>query len=419
MEDCWNSKGENRPNFAVIYDQMEEINGRLATPQSAYSSYSTPNSNREEGPLSTFNNHTNRDQAQNMAGLDYSPVPSSYQSRRRRSGRNSLTKISPAVNRRSTQSRVSGAGSEHLSLTFSVLSADLLGSGSSSENEEGPEMLSPLAESVVFQMLPSLLKDDREDEPEQRRHLRPDSPLNLVSSLLEDSIGNRTHEQEHSSKYAPLPSTFISPAALTPSTITTRLTPCETNSYTSSQFGPSTIRSDDSVSTPLPTSSPSPDLTSKSSTFGEESNPRYSYISHSNADAVSKTSTTDSLGTSASAMYGYPASTTSQGSNLYNPPGHLNGGGYSYNQSPHSLEQSRTNGTDLDSMVPDLSIPNRTANEANDHSQTKANGLVDVNGHSEVVDDQEKTVMSTEESKQTSFGLGDLSSDLMATFDSW
>ncbi len=306
MMQCCEERGENRPNFTYILSKIEELNTQLLSANKTPPSIIVAQSNESLEPPS-----------QNST------------SRRRRSGRNSFSKASPSVMRRS---HASGVGSEHLSLTFSVLSDDL-SSVSASDDEQGPEGLSPLAESVVYQMLPSLMKDD--DGLQDVQSLPTSSPMNLVNSFLDSSTNKSNSELENSSKYAP-PS-VISPA--TPSTINTRLTPSESISYTSSQF----VRSDESASTPH--HSPSPDLTS--SMFGEEGNPRLSYLSHADSKASDWTENVE------------PPSTT-----------------------------------------------------------TEANGVSD-HGTDVVVDMNELNETKTVERSSLGIGLGELSSDLMATFDSW
>ncbi|XP_064404789.1 mucin-2-like isoform X2 [Halichondria panicea] len=375
MQACWESKAEQRPNFGYLHSRIEQINQQLAMVQ-------------DESPLSTRVDGQLYSRENSQASLDH---PSSHQSRRKRSGRSSLSKNSPSIMRRSINSRVSAAGSEHLSLTFSVLSGDLSGE-SSSEGEEGPEMLSPLAESVVYQMIPSLLKDDPENDV---KHLPTTSPMNLVNSFLDSS--NKNTIELKTSNYAPtcIPSTLISPAPTTPSTVTTRLTPWETNSYTSSQFAPSTLRSDDSASTQRAASSPSPDLTSKSSMFGEDtnSNPRFSYISHSNADTVSKASISESVGASNPGMDDCPQPPPNQNSNMHT----------------HSNGHPKINGAVLNHSLERIA-------DAADSSEVNTNDINDYEGtHS----DTKSSVKPPTGGDRTSLGLTDLSSDLMATFDSW
>ncbi len=382
MESCWANKAEERPSFDYLYTRMEQIHEQLTMVQD-----DSPSSTRLDQQLYSREN--------SQVSLNHP----SHQSRRRRTGRNSFSKNSPSVTRRSINSRVSAAGSEHLSLTFSVLSGDL-SSVSSCEGEEGPEILSPLAESVVYQMMPSLLKDDNEDERryenEKRyvEHLPTSSPINLVTSFLDSNNDHNSIELE-ASKYAPIPSTFISPAPTTPSTVTTRLTPWETNSYTSSQFAPSTLRSDDSVSTQLAGSSPSPDLISKSSTFGEDlnSNPRFSYISQSNADTVSKTSISESV------------SALTPGPGMDN--GHLQP---SFNQSSNIHAQS--NGQ------PSVNGASRT-DEESEMNEVKNNGHERKSSDTKSPEKTFEKGQSNGDSARFSLGLNDLSSDLMATFDSW
>ncbi len=368
MQTCWDNKAEQRPNFGYLHSRIEQINEQLAMVQ-------------DDSPLSTRVDQRLYSRENSQASLEH---PSS---RRKRSGRSGLPKNSPSIARRSINSRVSAAGSEHLSLTFSVLSGDL--SSESSSEEEGPEMLSPLAESVVYQMIPSLLKDDPEDDV---KHLPTSSPMNLVNSFL-DSSNKNSIELETSPTC--IPSTFISPAPTTPSTVTTRLTHWETNSYTSSQFAPSTVRSDDSANSQHVTSSPSPDLTSKSSMFGEDtnSNPRFSYISHSNADTVSKASISESVGASTPGLDDCPQPSPIQKSNVHtHSNGHPNMNGAVSN---HSLE--------------------RTAKVA-DSSEVKTD---DINGYEH--SDNKSSVKPPTDGDRTSFSLGltDLSSDFMSTFDSW
>lgn len=341
MFNCWDSKAEKRPNFHTILKKMENVNDKLASPQT------TPTSRKStrENQLSTVDKVTSRD----------NPVPVSFESQCKSSGQSGHAWPSPTT---SPHKHVSAAGSSHLSLTFSVLSDDSGSRSSISDNEEQ----SPLAESVVFQMLPSLLKEGHKQERQTAsvKGLHSDSPLNLVSSLPEG----------RSSKYPRIPITFIPPPPpppRTPSTATTRLTPSETtSSYTSSQFGPgSTRRSDSSKHTqPLPTASPSPDLTSKSSMFGEEANPPFNHTPLSNADTVSKTPTADYSGTLASRNHNLDTSLQV----------HLNGNACGFGQGLHAnTEVPRTSTMYPVTENPPTSI--KTSGEFG-FSRGRTNGLV-------------------------------------------
>ncbi len=332
---------------------------------------------------------------------------------------------------------------EKLSITFSVLSGDLLGEGgassSESEGEEGEEReIDVLEPELLDRFMPSL----------RREHVSGGGgeaaagglSIEALSSkpvltLTSPSVGAMHNNLEDTSRYRQLPNAALSPGPFSTSTMTSRLSPSET----SSQYGPSTVRSDDTPVPPL--SSPSPDLISKTSTIGDEtlstaSNPLLAGTYHNNMPS-SKTSTLESVNTAVSASTGYNHPSPNL---VYSP--HLNG-------SQHNGTEHRNNPSTSDSVPslsnghppgpkangdvinkssiqsPPLPLQNSVMSSPSDHTTTAldsttkgatANGDVVLR---ENIGDRQTSRDSQLSRTSFGLGLGDLSSDLLSTFESF
>ena len=270
MMSCWEEQPKRRPSFNVLHSQVFEISGRY-TPLSTLDSknnisapspvvparssgHVTPSS--RNGPIQHNAMSSSQAMPQYVAVSDSADHKSSS--------------TSLGLNRRMSKD---SQQPDKLSITFSVLSGEILGEGSeassgegnSEEEEEEQEYddegreVDIIEPDLIDRFMPSLRKErergaSTEDSP--RPVLTLTSPS--ASAGFEDTL-----------KYNRLPPRSVqSPGPLSISTMTSRLSPCETHSISSSQYGPSTVRSDE---TPVPgVSSPSPDLTSKTSTLGDE-----------------------------------------------------------------------------------------------------------------------------------------------------
>lgn len=338
---------------------------------------------------------------------------------------------------------------EKLSITFSVLSGDLLGEGgesaSVSEGEEGDEKeIDVLEPELLDRFMPSLRREQvtgggGEAAGGISTEALSSKPVLTLTSPSVGAMHNNMVNLEDTSRYRQLPNTALSPGPFSTSTMTSRLSPSEM----SSQYGlSSTVRSDDTPVPPL--SSPSPDLTSKTSTIGDEtlstaSNPLLAGTYHSNMPStgmMSKTSTLESVNTAVSAStmdYNHPTNL------VYTP--HLNGS--QYNGTEHR------NNTSTSDSVPSLSNGHPPGPKANGDVINKSsiqspplqNSVMSSSssGHTQTALDstsKEATVnggvvlregigdrQTSRDSQlsRTSFGLGlgDLSSDLLSTFDSF
>ena len=319
---------------------------------------------------------------------------------------------------------------DKLSITFSVLSGDMLeergGSSSESEGEgeKDAELIEVLAPELLDRFMPSL----RRDQPGKGEGVGRTSNEVLskpVLTLTSPSVGTVDH-LEDTLRYHRLPNTALSPGPFSTSTLTSRLSPSET----SSQYGHSTVRSDETPVPPM--SSPSPDLTSKTSTLGDEtlstaSNPLLTSTYHMpGAGMLSKTSTMDSVNTavSASADYNHPPN------HVYTP--HLNGSQYNgteYQNSTSSGMSSLSNGHPPGKANGDVIKPTQSPPLQNNNMMTSSSDST------AVLDSKDSTTNSVvlregvggrqtsrdSELSRTSFGLGlgDLSSDLLSAFDTW
>ena len=418
MQSCWQEEPSSRPAFDRLHSQVSEISGQHTTAPSFGSSHSIPavTISRQSTPGSR--NGTTVQPLQ-----QYVPVRATDQE-----GENVMDRKTSSLSVDSKPVKRDSLQPDQLSITFSVLSGDLLSEGgaSSSESEgEGERDPDLLEAELLDKFMPSLRRDPASgssgDEPSRR--VSHEEPLTPTSTLTSTSGGLKL---EDTLKYSRLPSAALSPGPFSTSTLTSRLSPCETHSCSSSQYGPSTVRSDE---TPVPgVSSPSPDLTSKASTIGDEtvsiaSNPPVGGGYHYGAagsgvggDAVSKTSTLDSMYTATSASMDTPRQ-----SNLVFSP-HLNGSQFNGTEYGNTNGRSpltnghppvQANGDVIKTaQSPSLALSGSHGNALGVGSDSALNNGVVLRGGG-----GETEASRDSRASRTSFGLG--LGDLLSTFDSW
>lgn len=259
MSDCWRKRAEERPNFTVMLGRLEEMYSRYTAIQAMddHFSSSPQAGSTDDLSFSTF-------------GKNPAVLRSSVGSNLEAGGSGARRNRGSGAHRRSSgvskASRHRDSRDEKLSLTFSVLSGDAAGSsamsGSDSEGEGGPRLSS--AALNLEPLSPVLSEEPLLETSGSSSHLHTPTSLNHQSGY------------SATNPYLNLPSSFLTPhrdtsALLTPpakfgagSSSAARDTP-------PNHLGqPREIR-EDSSSTILPlTTSPSPDMTSKTSTCGDE-----------------------------------------------------------------------------------------------------------------------------------------------------
>ena len=440
MSDCWRKRGEERPNFTTVLSRLEEMYSRYAAVQAMDDRFTPSPQVRTSDDLSfsTFGKNLAVTQSQrSSAGTDAEVASAGGVVARRNRGPGG------GYHRSSQGSRASrhrdSQRDEKLSITFSVLSGDVLGSGpvsgSDSEGEDDPRLSST---ALILEPLPLSLAEEPLLEASDSSHLTTPSLLNPQSSYSETT------------PYLNLPSTFLSPhsdasALLTPPAkfgTGSSSTLQDVSSYPSHQ-GRSGERHEDSSSTILPlTASPSPDIMSKTSTIGDETMSMTSFSvsavptstsSQVNADTVSKTSTLDleSVSTTVSG----PASQAS-----HSLPGHYsnyNGATNeqkSRNRSPLLFDHSpRTNGST--SLSPQGRASKSTDSGIRSDEEADGPPVMDAEGTSAQpnsaaftspkregnADASQSATSRNSRTSQSSFGVGisDLSSEFMSAFDTW
>ena len=320
-----------------------------------------------------------------------------------RSNRNSqMSGRSPLSYRRVSQNQ-----QEKLSLSFSVLSGDVL-SGSESEAEGERDRQSHSA--LDINLLPALFTKEATPGAGDTT----DADMELVSSFL----GTQ--------------SSFMS------------------QHLSSSITGDSPSFSNHHIETELlpPTPSLSPDLTSKTSTAGDETmsmvsssntatHPAEANVNHTNADTISKASTLDSLSTTLSAPYPFscsPSQTSGvhalqNGTEELKPRERLplldhkvRMNGHSAVSVPERASKSTDSGIrsdeDPDAVHTD---PEPSTNAIVNGNSSNHAGVMKRNLVEKQQDIRLSEVSRHSRTSQASFGLGisDLSSDLMSTFESW
>ena len=439
MSDCWRKRAEERPNFTTVLGRLEEMYSRYAAIQAMDDHFSPSPQARSSEDLnfsSTFGK--NLAVTRSSVGSNHEEGASGGVVARRSRG--------SGVHHRSSQgSRASrhrdSQRDEKLSLTFSVLSGDVAGSsamsGSDSEGEADPRLSST---ALNLDVLSSVLAEE---------------PL-LEASTSSSHLHTPTSSNQQSgysatNPYLDLPSTFLTPHSDT-SALTTPPAKFGADSPSTRQDTPSShqerpreIREDSSSTILPPTTSPSPDMTSKTSTCGDETMSTTSFSvsavptsasSQANADTVSKTSTLDLE--SVSTTVSVPASQAS-----HSLPGHYsncNGSTdeqKSRNRSPLLFDHHpRTNGSasispqgraskSTDSGIrsddevdgPPVMDAQRTSAQPNSTAFTS----LEVPKREHNADSHQSGTSRDSRTSQASFGLGisDLSSDFMSAFDTW
>lgn len=417
MTNCWKTRGEERPNFVTVLGLLKDIYSKYPAFVDSQSGPSPRVPGSQELNFSTFGKNLSQEKppsidmetAVRTSGGGYGS--GGYPGRHRgseggfmRSNRSSqLSGRSPLSNRRVSQNQP-----EKLSLSFSVLSGDML-SGSESEGEG--EKDNPSHSALDLNLLPALFTKEATPGAGDTT----DADMELVSSFL----GTQ--------------SSFMS------------------QHLSSSIVGDTSSFSNHHIETELlpPTPSLSPDLTSKTtSTAGDETMsmvsgntatlPVEANVNHANADTISKASTLDSLSTTLSAPYPFSCS-PSQTSGV-----HALHNGTAEELKPRERltpmldHKARMNGHSAVS-VPESASKSTDSGIRSDeeldaaHTEPETSTSATVNGnssdHAGVVkrdlarkqDARLSEVSRHSRTSQASFGLGisDLSSDLMSTFESW
>ena len=452
LRSCWEENPTLRPTFYALLTHIDDISGRFTPVSDSGNSTPAPVKMSIGGSHSRQSTPGSRHEAvQHVTAAPIYPPQPQYvpvvapddddevfgvpQDRK-----NSAASLASQRSKDSQQP-------EKLSITFSVLSGDLLGEGgessSESEGEEGDEKeIDVLEPELLDRFMPSLRREPMTGGETAAGGISTEALTSKpVLTLTSPSVGAMHNNLEDTSRYRQLSNTALSPGPFSTSTMTSRLSPSET----SSQYGPSsTVRSDDTPVPPL--SSPSPDLTSKTSTIGDEtlstaSNPLLAGTYHSNMPStgmLSKTSTLESVNTAVSAStadYSHPTNL------VYTP--HLNGSQYNGTEHRNSTSTSgsvpplsnghppgpKANGDVINkssiqspplqnSVMSSSSLSDRTQQTALDSTSKEPT----VNGGVVLREDVgDRQTSRDSQLSRTSFGLGlgDLSSDLLSTFDSF
>ena len=417
MINCWRPRGEDRPNFTTVFSQLRDIYSKytafvdnqygppLNTPELNFSTFGK-NLHEEKPPTINIDRATRA----SSTGYRSGTFPGQYRSgggypRGSRDGE--MPGRSPQSIRKGSQTLP-----ENLSLTFSVLSKDVLsGSESDTETEKSSQVMG-----FDLNLLPALFT--KESTPGAGD--ATDSAMELMSSVLRTTSTSTSQQPS------------------------------------SSTAGDNLLFSSRPVETELlpPTPSLSPDLTSKTSTVGDETIstasgntatlPTEANINQANADTISKASTLDSLSTTLSAHYCSPnlTSATHNGTEDQKPrdrsplmvdhKARVNG--HSTVSEPGRASKSTDSGIRSDEEQDTVHVEpeaNTTANGDNhNHTVAAESESMAVNGdHAGVVrrspvgkqESHLSEVSRDSRTSQASFGLGisDLSSELMSTFELW
>ena len=444
LRDCWEEDPVSRPTFYALLAHIDDISGQFTPGPMSDSGDGTPppvmmtvgSRSRQSTPGSRHEAVQHAATIPSQSQPQYVPVvaPDDYDDEVFGVPQDRKNSAASLASQRSKDSQLP----EKLSITFSVLSEDVLGDGgaSSSESEGGEEdekEIDVLEPELLDRFMPSL----RREQTSGGDNVGGISTEALTSKpvlTFTSPSAAAMHNMEDTSRYRQLPNAALSPGPFSTSTMTSRLSPSET----SSQYGPSTVRSDDTPVPPL--SSPSPDLTSKTSTIGDEtlstaSNPLLAGTYHNipSSGMLSKTSTLESVNTAVSASmdYNHPPPNL-----VYTP--HLNGSQYNgteheNNTSSNSLSSlsnghppgPKANG-DVISKAPAqapplqnsmLPSPSESTTVLDSTKDGTANGGVVL--REGAIGDRQTSRDS--QLSRTSFGLdlGGLSSDLLSTFDSF
>ena len=418
MTNCWRTRGEERPNFTTVFSQLRDLHSKHAA---FVDSQYDPSLHTPELNLSTFGKNLHEEKPPNInidtasragsRGYRSGTFPGQY---RRSEGGYPRGSRDGEMPGRSPQSirKASQTLPENLSLTFSVLSKDVMsGSESDTEKEKGSQVMG-----FDLNLLPALFT--KESTPGAGD--TTDSPMELMSSVL--------HTTSTSTGQQP----------------------------SSSRAGDNSLFSSRPVETELlpPTPSLSPDLTSKTSTVGDETIstasgntatlPTEANFNQANADTISKASTLDSLSTTLSAHYCSPGLTSNAHNGtedqklrersplMVDHKARVNG--HSTVSEPGRASKSTDSGIRSDEEQDTVHVEPHTNVTANGDSSNRtvpveSEGIA-VNGdHADVVrrnpvgkqQSHLSEISRDSRTSQASFGLGisDLSSELMSTFESW
>ena len=405
MMNCWRAKGEERPNFATLLSQLQQMTeGLRPPPTTSYvriPSVDIEQFDREHEPFATSTD--------NPAYL--------------RQSTGSIFRLSPQVNQRG----LNRYSSEQLSLTFSVLSCDIQGEASEHSSDSEADVVSPL---MIAPLLTGGLERGDQVAPINAHH----GSNNLMSTFHSaDELELQTSSSHLAGRASPT----------TPSTVHTWLTPFENASFTSRR---ETLRSDDTSSTHFPPmSSPSPDLTSKTSTIGDEtmSTISNSNVTHNNAeDSVSKTSSTiesasiSTLATPASSVIATNHFHSNSRSNVPEQHNGLVNG--STTKSPLFVHHSKANGSAVHYSTPNTrdTSNNGDIHSSNDlhtdiasnkqHERSMSNGVSEEKSNTENIDFEPIPTLADEDiggsgglASNDPGGLGIDFSDLSSAFESW
>ena len=440
LSNCWQAEPMERPTFDLLQSHIDAIGGRYTPVSVPGSGQSTPApvkmivGSRQSTPGTRHEAVQQTNTVPVQPQPQYVPVVAPDDDDEvfgvPQDRKNSAVSIASQRSRDSLQP-------EKLSITFSVLSGDMLEEGGASsgeseeeeEEEKDSELIEVLEPELLDRFMPSLRRE-QVSRGEGVGGISTEALSNKpVLTLTSPSVRGMVN-LEDTSRYRQLPNAALSPGPLSTSTMTSRLSPSET----SSQYGPSTVRSDDTPVPPL--SSPSPDLTSKTSTIGDEtlstaSNPLLAGTSYHmpGTGMLSKTSTLESVNTmvSASTDYNHPPNL------IYTP--HLNGSQYNgtehrNNNSTSSLSNGHPPGPKVngDVIKPSVQSPPPPLQNSVMTSSSNSATVVDSNKDATVnggvllregVGDRQTSRDSQLSRTSFGLGLGDLSSDLMSAFDSF
>lgn len=375
---CWNDRGEDRPSFNSLVDQLKHI--RSQYPEILEPPVVAVPVDDQRYTASTFNKNLSREP---LASIESETVLGEGLLTRHRSARSAASRSNP---KRGSMGSMLSRGSQtgdKLSVTFSVLSASEALSGSSSDEE------------TDFDLEEGLQMSSSQPRMEELQHMLQE----VNTSFLADSGG------------VPLELSPLSPHSLSNETQTT------INNSTQNQ---------DSFTTLVSPVSPSRDVTSKTPTAESErmsvaSNPiSVTPEASQGTDTYSKTSTLDLESVSTSMSVPCTSSPVLTTSPLY--AGGVNGitgvsgaAEEAKNSDPSPLvvgHKAQTNGT----MFSHLSPPGPTAKSTD--SGIRSDEELDTL-HSPVAQVGTEPVALGEGTLTSGLGLSDLSSSLMAAFDSW
>ncbi len=268
MSKCWKGRAEDRPSFDDIYSLIHEIYSKYAAIQSV----APPTTHTHvDTNYSTFGKDLRPSEAEAEAAAITVASTSSYYRKRRSQGSfrsSSLPRHSPASSQRNSQNllgveNMSGVG-ERLSITFSVLSNENgFDQMSCSEDEEERELNFEIPSFLVGG---GMVGGERNAYPppvlsDLEHRQRAESPLNMVSTFLPaggskpappprdytDSVTPTLRSPpaiapgsslgSSSNNPSPYPPTPTAAATAMPTIISTPCPSYDTTSFTSSQMG--------------------------------------------------------------------------------------------------------------------------------------------------------------------------------------